>query len=434
MRPPHKIGIALCLTTCLLFSSCGRGKAPRLIILGFDGLDPTIVDTLTKQGKLPNLARLREQGAWGRLQSIHPSISAVIWTSIATGTTMIKHGIVSWTYIREKGIDVPYNRSEVRQPPVWEILDQWKKRSVVVNWFNTYPPEPIRGVIVSDMARRLIQLKKPSLLQDTVYPASVISLVERFADHDLPRVLQQNELPNYFMLAKQRGMNVQKTPVLPGYSTYVLHENLIKHVAWELRAAEPWDLFAVYFRFPDEIEHFLNAFLPSDLKTQAKEEMRRNGSLAPDLANRLEEEYALLALPVYAWADRILGDYMQTMDPRTYLMVLSDHGFAFTAEGFNHQVPEEEDPVAGFFALAGPGVRRGFPIPAISVYDVAPTILHLFSLPIGKEMDGKLRPEMFSFTRPVRYRPYYKKSFVKAHRDDLDQKTLEELRSLGYIR
>ena len=55
-------------------------------------------------------------------------------------------------------------------------------------------------------------------------------------------------------------------------------------------------------------------------------------------------------------------------------------------------------------------------------------------LPLGKEMDGKLRPEMFSFSRSVQYRPYYKKSFIKAHRQDLDQKTLEELRTLGYIR
>ena len=96
------------------------------------------------------------------------------------------------------------------------------------------------------------------------------------------------------MLARQLGMDIQKTPVLPGYGTYVLHENLIKHIAWELQATESWDLFAVYFRFPDEIEHFLNAFLPSNLKTPAKEQMRRSGSLAPDLAVRLEEEYAAL--------------------------------------------------------------------------------------------------------------------------------------------
>jgi len=434
MRPLHKRGIALCLSVAFIFCSCGRDQTPRVIVLGFDGLDPTIVDTLIKQGHLPNFVRLREQGAWGSLQSIKPSISSVIWTSIATGTTMIKHGIVNWTYVRDKGISVPYNQSEVRQPPVWEILDQWKKRSVVVNWFNTYPPEPIRGVIVSDLARRLIQLKKPSLLRDTVYPPSYFSLVERFADHDFQRVFQQNALPNYLKLARQLGMDIQKTPVLPGYGIYVLHENLIRHLAWELHATESWDLFAVYSHFPDEIEHFLNAFLPSDLLTSAKEQMRRSGSLVPDLAIRLEEEYARLALPVYVWADRILGEYMQTMDPRTYLMVLSDHGFAFTAEGFNHQLPEEKDPVAGLFALIGPGVRRNFPIPVISVYDVAPTILHLFRLPLGKEMDGRVRPEMFSFSRPIKYRPYYKRSFIKTHRQDLDQKTLEELRTLGYIR
>jgi predicted AlkP superfamily phosphohydrolase/phosphomutase len=418
----------------MALSSCTREKSPRVIVLGFDGLDPVIVETLIGQGQMPNLARLREQGAWGRLSSIQPSISAVIWTSIATGTTMIKHGIVSWTYVREKGISVPYNQSEVRQPPVWEILDQWKKRSVVVNWFNTYPPEPIRGVVISDSARRLIQLKKSELLRDTVYPPNYFSLVERFADRDFRRVFQQNDLPNYFKLAQQRGLDIANTTALPGYGLYVLHENLIKNVAWELQASEPWDFFTVYFRFPDEIEHILNAFMPADLVAAAAEQMKKTGKLPAELAERLEKEYAKLAQPVYAWADRILGGYMQSLDKRTYLMVVSDHGFAFAGDGFNHQLPADREPVAGFFALTGPGVRRSFVIPLISVYDVAPTILYLFSLPLGQEMDGKLRPEMFSFSRPCLFRPYFKKSFVKAHRQELDQATLEELRTLGYIR
>ena len=45
------------------------------------------------EGKLPNFARLRQEGAYGRLQSSPPLLSPVIWTTIATGKTPDQHGI-----------------------------------------------------------------------------------------------------------------------------------------------------------------------------------------------------------------------------------------------------------------------------------------------------------------------------------------------------
>src|SRR6185369_13373741 len=61
-----------------LFALLGCGRAPehsKLIVLGIDGLDPVTTDLLMSEGKLPNFARLRQEGAYGRLKSMEPMLS-----------------------------------------------------------------------------------------------------------------------------------------------------------------------------------------------------------------------------------------------------------------------------------------------------------------------------------------------------------------------
>jgi|SRR5579863_1311012 len=53
----------------------------KLIFLGFDGLDPEPTERLMAEGKLPNLARLKEQGSYRRLSPPSPAA----WSTFATG-------------------------------------------------------------------------------------------------------------------------------------------------------------------------------------------------------------------------------------------------------------------------------------------------------------------------------------------------------------
>ena len=65
---PHALAGVL-LAGALLLSGCARrGEAGRVIVLGLDGVDPATIDLLMSEGKLPNFARLRREGAYGRLQ------------------------------------------------------------------------------------------------------------------------------------------------------------------------------------------------------------------------------------------------------------------------------------------------------------------------------------------------------------------------------
>jgi len=67
--------------------------APRVIILGFDAVEPSIVDAMLTAGELPNLAKLRDQGTYQRLASSNPPQSPTAWSSFATCLRPGNHGI-----------------------------------------------------------------------------------------------------------------------------------------------------------------------------------------------------------------------------------------------------------------------------------------------------------------------------------------------------
>src|SRR5207245_4873949 len=69
--------------------------AGHLLLLNFDGADLDTILTLQAQGKLPAFMRLREEGAFGRLQSIVPCEAAVTRTTLVTGRRPYRHGVRS---------------------------------------------------------------------------------------------------------------------------------------------------------------------------------------------------------------------------------------------------------------------------------------------------------------------------------------------------
>jgi len=70
-----------------------RSKIHKLIILGLDGLEPTLAEKLMTEGKLAHFSKLKKQGTYQRLQTTTPAISPVAWSSFMTGTHPSKHNI-----------------------------------------------------------------------------------------------------------------------------------------------------------------------------------------------------------------------------------------------------------------------------------------------------------------------------------------------------
>lgn len=86
-----------------------REKSGRVIILGFDGVEPTIVETMMAAGELPNMKKLSEQGTFKSLRSAIPPQSPSAWSSFSTCKTTGNHGVFDFlkrnprTYIPDKG-------------------------------------------------------------------------------------------------------------------------------------------------------------------------------------------------------------------------------------------------------------------------------------------------------------------------------------------
>ena len=70
-----------------------RAKVRKLIFLGLDGLEPELVERYLAEGKLPNMAALRERGRYSRLRTTYPALSPVAWATFATGSNPGKHNL-----------------------------------------------------------------------------------------------------------------------------------------------------------------------------------------------------------------------------------------------------------------------------------------------------------------------------------------------------
>lgn len=76
-----------------LGTGVATAEAPKVVVLGFDGVDAEMTEQWMEEGHLPNLARLREQGTFAPLRTTVPSQTPVAWSTFATGLDPGRHAI-----------------------------------------------------------------------------------------------------------------------------------------------------------------------------------------------------------------------------------------------------------------------------------------------------------------------------------------------------
>lgn len=150
----------------VLITQRRRGRVRKAIFLGLDGLDPGVAERLMEEGRLPNLARLREHGSYHRLRTTFPALSPVAWSTFATGVNPAKHNIFDFlnrdlrTYAPELSSarvrparDGLAASVEMRRKsePFWKILGRAAVKSTVLRVPVTFPPEAFRGFELSAM-------------------------------------------------------------------------------------------------------------------------------------------------------------------------------------------------------------------------------------------------------------------------------------------
>jgi predicted AlkP superfamily phosphohydrolase/phosphomutase len=153
-----------------------KASIGRLIVIGFDGQEPSLTDRWLREGKLPNLRRLADLGCYHRLRTTFPAISPVAWSSFSTGTNPAKHNIFDFldrdrrTYLpilssthiggvrrvlKLGRYRVPLGRPELRllrrSKPFWAILGEHRIWSTILRVPITFPPDRFYGAELSAM-------------------------------------------------------------------------------------------------------------------------------------------------------------------------------------------------------------------------------------------------------------------------------------------
>lgn len=142
------------------------GAFKKVIVIGLDGLSPAIVSRLLEAGELPNLARIKGRGGYSTIATTRPAQTPVAWSTFATGRNPGGHGIFDFLRRNPKNYlpDLALNRYEQKNAflppkavnlrggtPVWELLKAAGRDAAVVRCPCTYPPDPIRGRMLSGM-------------------------------------------------------------------------------------------------------------------------------------------------------------------------------------------------------------------------------------------------------------------------------------------
>jgi predicted AlkP superfamily phosphohydrolase/phosphomutase len=424
--------------------SCRSGSGPaedkkkiKVVLIGIDGANWQTLDPLIEKGKLPFWKKLKEESAWANLTTFKPTKSSVIWTSIATGTKMEKHGILDFTFLSKNNIEVPFSNSERREPTIWQILNDWGKKCIVINWFVSHPPDEINGIMISDNFRRVVS-RPPERINDyidSVYPSIYFHKLLKFIQRDYKVVFKESGLPDYPQRYTEMhpGKDFRKVPILTSFRSMAAQDFFISNISRELYRTKDFDLFATYIRMPDLVQHF-SARLFDDRYTEELVTQLKNKTLTQEKHHEVMLKIADILEPAYGFAENLLQaliTYKKYED--AYFIIVSDHGFSLYPGGYNHYgLPDEYPAPAGILLMKGPGIRPGF-LSSASVFDITPTILNILDLPVGKNMDGKVLSRALKLNRQIKYSAYKLHKRKERKASAADEETMKELKSLGYV-
>ena len=351
----------------------------RLLIIGWDAADWIIIDRLFAEGKMPNLRRLVDAGVRADLSTLSPKLSPILWSSIATGKTADKHGILNFVEPNPTGDGLRVSSSTTRRTKaLWNILTQSDMTVNAVSWYASHPAEPIAGVCVTN----LFQDGAPS----SVHPAALSERLAplRVEPAGVPRSLLQSMIP--------RLHELKASDERPGTLAKQLARMASVHSAALaiLRDAAKWNCTMVFYETIDTVGHHFMQYLPPKMPHVSKHDMNLFGEVM---------------LRVYEHHDKCLGELLDAAGPDTTVLLLSDHGFHCGSERPSITQVDPDDRAAleaswhrplGVLALSGPGIKRGERVASATLLDIAPTALALLGLPIGRDMDGRVLAEALS--------------------------------------
>ncbi len=258
----------------------------RVVVIALDGATFDLIEPWAAH--LPHLTRLRDQGAWARLESTQPPITGAAWTSFQTGVQPGRHGIFDWLARKDGSYQLaPISSQAIRHEVLWEYLSRHGKRVGVMGVPVSYPARPVNGFLLTDL------------------------LTPQGAPYAFPPELQdeiERTIGPYPVMPEHWRGRYAATRWLKN-----LKDSLSRRleIALYLMRTKPWDFFMLHIMETDSVCHQMWHLLDHI------ERPRYHGG---DIVGNP-------ILEIYQLADSAVGQIQEQLDESTTLLVISDHGF-----------------------------------------------------------------------------------------------------------
>lgn len=404
----------------------------RIVLIMLDGASLDVIQPAVAAGRLPGFGRVLDGGVAVHLATLTPTQAEPVWSAVATGRLPMGNGVRSTARYRVRAGEPPiellpdycfaqalssfgFLQEEANTPaslvarPIWSIIGDHGAQVEVIGWPLTHPAPPVQGVLVSDRFHRLSPARMAIDGAAGIWPPSLLSEVrEALSQPVVPDPASLVSLP-LTASAEDREAISDPEPLLADRIHLQLYRGLsIRGLPTEARSAKVGLRFtAVRFPGVDAVGHYYLRFAnPAPFGDVSEEERQRYG--------RILEEY-------YAFLDGIVGEAIAGLGPDDLLLVVSAYGMEPLSPGKrlleqivgNPQISGTHERAPDGFLLAfGRAVAPARP-PRASVLDIAPTILYFMGLPIGRDMDGFARADLFApafiAEHPITYIPTHER-------------------------
>ena len=248
--------------------------ARKVVVLGLDAADFTLIDPWRKAGDLPVMDRLLRAGASGPLRSTDPPVSSPAWATFMTGLDPGSHGLYDFVIEDPRTLRPLLARHDlIRGKRIWDVVGAAGRRTAVVNLPITWPPPSFPGAMVTGMLT-------PAKTDRFTHPPDLGERVRK-------------AIPGYLC---DLDVRLKSDPVRMRAHLDDLAK--MNADAMRLLAREtPWDLFVGIFTTTDRAQHLF----------------------WPERQAVVRDHYRLV--------DRLLGDVLADVGPDPLVILLSDHGF-----------------------------------------------------------------------------------------------------------
>jgi predicted AlkP superfamily phosphohydrolase/phosphomutase len=257
------------------------------MVIGLDCADPELVFGPWLDD-LPNIKRVLDAGAHGKLRSITPPITVPAWMCMMTSRDPGELGIYGFRNRSGYGYGTlaVANSASITEETVWDILSREGKESIVIGVPPTYPVKPLRGHLISCFLT-------PGSQSQYTYPHALRPEVQRLVGDYMVDVKGFRTDKKEWLLSQIYEMTTKR---------FTVAKHLLK--------TRLWDFFMMVEMGTDRIHHGFWQFMDARHILYA-------GDFNP-FRNAIRE--------YYKYVDSLVGQLLEFADTNTRVMIVSDHG------------------------------------------------------------------------------------------------------------